>query len=79
MTTLTVTFLAAPTAECIDRINGSVCCNGSYLVPLSRYDAALAYPADKPGFDRTDLTPTEIMVFVRNFLDDGFDERIIIS
>ncbi len=69
----------------VDRINGCVCVDGSYLYRTSsaieegsRY--VLAYPnSGKPFEHRFELTPQETATFVRNFLDEGFQELTAIK
>ena len=78
MTTITVTIPTIGQDQWISRVDGVVCTNGSRLVPVSRREAEVSFK-DAKGFDRTDLTPTEVATFVRNFLDEGFDAPITIS
>jgi len=64
-------------AEWIDRVNGCVCVNGSFLLKCGRYEAVVVYPDGDEKRDR--LTGQEAATFIRNFLDEGFDEKVTVS
>ena len=65
----------------ISRIDGCVCVDGSLLTyhPLAdgSVDVRTLTLAARDG--RTDLTPTEIATFVRNYFDEGHDDEIRIT
>ena len=67
----------------VERINSSVCCNDSSLVRINRFDCVLQMPGGlkyrEDTADRTDLSPSEIAAFVRNYLNAGFDIPISIK
>ena len=63
----------AMTREFLDRVNGVVCTNGSSVIKVSNYVAALVFG------DRFDLTAQELSTFVRNFVEEGFDSEISIK
>ena len=79
--TMTTLYIEAPMAsdakltdEALDRISGCVCTNGSQVKRNGRCMADLVFPDD-----RREITPTEAATFVRNFLDEGFDDTIVIT
>lgn len=59
------------TETAIERSNGRVCANGSKLVAVSRREAELQYPGS-----RNNLTVQELSTFVKNFYEEGFDNRV---
>ncbi len=82
MTTLTITTPIGINSIWLDRVNGGVCVDGSTVLRTGHHEAVLAYPDEfesLAGNGRQDLTPTEIATFVRNFLDEGFDDSINIK
>jgi hypothetical protein len=79
MTTLTLT---ASTEEA-KRINGCVCTNGSRLRKVGRDQWVLVFSAPQAGWPedtiRVELSAQEAATFVRNYLDEGFDNPIKIG
>lgn len=71
MSTVTVTFSSSVSRDEIDRIDRIVCVDGSQMFKTGRYEATVTYPGR-----RQNLTAQEVATFVRNFLEEGFDERI---
>lgn len=82
MSKLTITFLEAPDAQLLNRINGVVAVAGSYVKPFGPLGAILVHQENvRTGSDcqaRDTLTPQEVATFVRNFLDEGFTATITI-
>jgi len=83
MTTLSIDFQQSLTVyEAVDRINGCVCTNGTILKKYGAVwylaEATMAAPYSGIAAHNRDLTPTQVATFVRNFLDEGFEEPITI-
>lgn len=83
MTTLKVQLptydTRAELGQWIERVDGLVCVDGSRLMQVSLREAELTYRDDVDNLTRTDLNPAEVATFVRNFLDEGFDSKIVIA
>ena len=75
MAIVTVTTYMDLTNQWLDYVDGCVCVNGSKLVKTGHNTAVLTYGLPI----RQQVTPQEAATFVRNFLDEGFDERIQIT
>jgi len=74
MASIIITIPDSNASEWLDRVDGCVCVNGSSMVRFGRFEAILTYPDG-----RSDLTGQEVATFVRNFLDEGFCDKITIS
>ena len=71
MTSVTVTLPVDISNQWLDRVDGTVCTNGSRMLKTGRYEAVLTFENR-----RQHVTATEAATFVRNFLDEGFDDQI---
>ncbi len=74
MTTLKILSDIEITDDFLERVNGSVCTNGTRLQQIADRKAVLVNE-----YNERTLSPDKVAAFVRNFLDEGFDEKIIIT
>lgn len=79
MASIIINLPDSNTADYLDRINGCVCVNGSSMIRFGRFEAVLVYPDPDDSDGRSDLTGQEAATFVRNFLDEGFCDKITVS